>query len=127
MGQFDAKHDDDMSSPVVGAALVVNDDAVVAVASTEVVDWLNIAIPAASDVVWAVVNGIVIGAAFVNGEVNFSVNVAVVVVIVGTGTVEFVSLWKITTSYNLYGISRYLSVWPKCSWKFQVEIQSSPL
>ena len=38
MGQFDGKHDDDMSSPVVGAALVVNGDAVVTVVVTVVLD-----------------------------------------------------------------------------------------
>ena len=97
MGQFDGKHDDDMSSPVVGTELVVNGDAVVTVVAAAVVDWLNIEIPAASDVVGLVVTGVVIGAVFVNGDVNFFVNA---VVVVATGTVEFVSLWKITTWYK---------------------------
>jgi len=97
MGQFDGKHDDDMSSTVVGTELVVNGDAVVTVATAAVVDWLNIEIAAASDVVELVVTGVVIGAVFVNGDVNSFVNAVVVVAI---GTVEFVSLWKITIWYK---------------------------
>ena len=83
MGQLGGKQDADKSSSVVGGALVVITDAVVIVVVTAVVSWLEIT--AAADVV-----GIVVAGAVVIGDVDTFDNVAVV--IVGTGTIEFMSL-----------------------------------
>ena len=95
MGQFGGKQDADRSSSVVGGAVVVITDAVVIVVVTAVVRWLEITAIAGVDEM--VVTGVVTGGANI-GDVDAFVNVAVVIVV--TGTAEFMSLKIIARRQN---------------------------
>ena len=95
MGLLGGKQDADKSSSVVGAALVVITDAVVIVVVTAVVRWLEST--AIVGVVEMVVTWVVTGDVNI-GDVDTFVNVAVVIVV--TGTVEFMSLKIIARRQN---------------------------